>query len=230
MIDAADGPDWSWRRAGAAAATVQRHFHAECQEGFQARYVTHVTQQNPRHVLTIFRHTAHILLASSPRTLLLAMSLNPEPSAPEERAEHNLPPKSYADAAEEALQSGPQSHVNGEGRTDEVKTNGIHAAEDEEKTSHEGIGQDGSPKSPTARGHRRVSSRSSHKSSKSTQDNQPPKDMIENHINGNGNALTTVKPSQESELPPQDRRTDLKRRDSELTAGRQAGASWSKSK
>ncbi|EMD90881.1 hypothetical protein COCC4DRAFT_50058 [Bipolaris maydis ATCC 48331] len=158
------------------------------------------------------------------------MSLNPEPSAPEERAEHNLPPKSYADAAEEALESGPQSHVNGEGRSDEVKTNGIHAASDEEQTSHEGIGQDGSPKSPTARGHRRVSSRSSHKSSKSTQDTQLPKDMIERHVNGNGNALTTVKPSQESELPPQDRRTDLKRRDSELTAGRQAGASWSKSK
>lgn len=230
MIDAAAGPDLSWRRAGAAAATVQRHFHAECQEGFQARYVTHVTQQNPRHVLTSLQthcsYSAHFF----PRTLLPAMSLNPEPSAPEERAEHNLPPKSYADAAEEALESGPQSHVNGEGRSDEVKTNGIHAASDEEQTSHEGIGQDGSPKSPTARGHRRVSSRSSHKSSKSTQDTQLPKDMIERHVNGNGNALTTVKPSQESELPPQDRRTDLKRRDSELTAGRQAGASWSKSK
>ncbi|CAI6341880.1 unnamed protein product [Periconia digitata] len=37
------------------------------------------------------------------------MSLNPEPSQPDERAEHHLAPKSYADAAEEALQP-PQSH------------------------------------------------------------------------------------------------------------------------
>jgi 2-acylglycerol O-acyltransferase 2 len=156
------------------------------------------------------------------------MSLNPEPSAPEERAEHNLPPKSYADAAEEALESGPQSHANG--TTDEVKTNGIHPTSDEEKTSHEGVGQDGSPKSPTARGHRRVSSRSSRRSSNHTQENQPPKDMFESHTNGNGDALTSVKPSQDVELPEKDRRIDRKRRNSELTTGRQAGAGWSKSK
>lgn len=40
-----------------------------------------------------------------------AMSLNPEPAAPEEREAHNLPPKSFADAAQEALE--PQSHANG---------------------------------------------------------------------------------------------------------------------
>jgi hypothetical protein len=38
------------------------------------------------------------------------MSLNPEPSAPEERDAQQLPPKSYADAAEEALE--PESHAN----------------------------------------------------------------------------------------------------------------------
>jgi 2-acylglycerol O-acyltransferase 2 len=158
------------------------------------------------------------------------MSLNSEPSAPEERAAHDLPPKSYADAAEEALESGPHSHANGNGKTDEVKPNGTHVASDEEQTSHEGVGLDGSPKSPTARGHRRVSSRSSRRSSNHMNDTQPPKDMFESHTNGNGNALTTVKPSQELELPPKNRRVDRKRRDSELTAGRQAGAGWSKSK
>lgn len=35
--------------------------------------------------------------------------LNPEPAAPEEREAQHLPPKSYADAAEEALE--PQSHA-----------------------------------------------------------------------------------------------------------------------
>ncbi|TKA48308.1 hypothetical protein B0A49_12506 [Cryomyces minteri] len=47
------------------------------------------------------------------------MSLNPEPSRPEDRAEQHLPPKSYADAAEEAItgNGGPQvdGEVNGHG-------------------------------------------------------------------------------------------------------------------
>lgn len=61
-----------------------------------------------------------------------AMSLNPEPAAPEEREAHALPPKSFADAAHEALE--PQSHANGvngaaEGakHTDDVQTNGPKA-------------------------------------------------------------------------------------------------------
>lgn len=36
------------------------------------------------------------------------MSLNPEPADPQERQEHRLPPKSYADAAEEALETNGQ--------------------------------------------------------------------------------------------------------------------------
>jgi 2-acylglycerol O-acyltransferase 2 len=38
------------------------------------------------------------------------MSLNPEPSQPEERAEHDLAPKSYAEAAEEALDQPSPAH------------------------------------------------------------------------------------------------------------------------
>ncbi|KAJ4987176.1 diacylglycerol acyltransferase [Stagonosporopsis vannaccii] len=60
-----------------------------------------------------------------------AMSLNPEPAAPEERQAHDLPPKSFADAAQEALE--PRSHVNGADgaedttQPDDVKTDGPKA-------------------------------------------------------------------------------------------------------
>lgn len=61
-----------------------------------------------------------------------AMSLNPEPAAPEEREAHHLPPKSFADAAQEALE--PPSHANGTGgaaestaQHDDVKTEGPKA-------------------------------------------------------------------------------------------------------
>ena len=177
----------------------------------------------------------------------LAMSLNPEPSAPEERAEHHLPPKSYADAAEEALEpQQPQSHANGTdgtaehhgkkilGKANEVKTNGIKVPSEEDKTSLEGLGQE--PRSPTVKGHRRVSSRGSHGSLGRKQGEQVQKDMNGAHTNGNGkgngngDVLTSVKPQQEFQVAKADRRTDLKRRNSELTTGRQAGAGWSQSK
>ncbi|KAJ8116988.1 hypothetical protein OPT61_g1705 [Boeremia exigua] len=63
------------------------------------------------------------------------MSLNSEPAAPEEREAQHLPPKSFADAAQEALE--PQSHANGvngaaenttthgDGKTEGHKTNGV---------------------------------------------------------------------------------------------------------
>ncbi|KZM21133.1 2-acylglycerol O-acyltransferase [Ascochyta rabiei] len=52
----------------------------------------------------------------------VAMSLNAEPAAPEEREAQHLPPKSYADAAEEALE--PPSHANG---TDGAAESSAHA-------------------------------------------------------------------------------------------------------
>lgn len=60
-----------------------------------------------------------------------AMSLNPEPAAPEQREAQDLPPKSFADAAHEALE--PQSHANGADgaanttQHDDVKTDGPKA-------------------------------------------------------------------------------------------------------
>jgi len=174
------------------------------------------------------------------------MSLNPEPSMPEERAEQDLPPKSYADAAEEALQPdlGPPSHVNDsdgttedsarkvKGQIGEVNVRGLGLGSNEDDFSHEGIGQDGSPKSPTAKGHRRVSSRSSRASSSHKHGEKMENGVYERHPNANdsGDVLTSVKPQQEQEMAEADRRTDLKRRNSELTTGRQAGAGWAQSK
>lgn len=67
---------------------------------------------------------------SSPPT---TMSLNPEPAAPEEREAHNLPPKSFADAAQEALE--PQSHANGT----------VDAAGDSKDAEHAHKNSDGLP-------------------------------------------------------------------------------------
>jgi hypothetical protein len=168
------------------------------------------------------------------------MSLNSEPAAPEERAELHLPPKSYADAAEEALE--PASHANGTDgahdtvehvmhglrhKAEDVKTNGISASSRPDTEKLEGVGQDASPKSPTPKGHRRKGSRSSMGSSPRRNGGHMYTELVEEQPNGKGDALVTVKQSQELE---KDRRVDLKRRNSELKSGRQAGAGWAKSK
>jgi len=158
------------------------------------------------------------------------MSLNTEPSQPEERAAHDLPPKSYADAAEEALQ---QSHANPTDGTSErvagnihdIKTNGrikIPSPSDNDQLQFEGAGLDTSPKSPS-RGHRRKASLKSNgsigrKHGEHIRNNDGP----DAHGDANGHALTTGnKPA--STKPWQ-------RRDSTLQAGRRAGAGWSRSK
>lgn len=169
---------------------------------------------------------------------LPAMPLNSEPSVPEERAEQDLPPKSYADAAEEALE--PESHANQNDGTlertpkrlrskaEQVKTNGIRIPSDEDKESLEGVGQDASPKSPTVKGHRRVGSRSSHGSLGRKHGEHIENELYEKNQDGNGDALTSVKPPQGLEKTP--RTNPLKRRNSELKSGRQAGAGWARSK
>lgn len=165
------------------------------------------------------------------------MSLNPEPAAPEERAQLDLPPKSYADAAEQALE--PESHANhtdgtveeastrSRSKIDHVKSNGIKMPSATEMSSLEGVGQDATPKSPP-KGHRRKGSRGSHGSIGRKHGEQIDIDVFETHPNGNGDSLISVKPPPELE---KDRRTDkLKRRNSELKSGRQAGAGWARSK
>ena len=194
------------------------------------------TQQTPEYVVVT---SSHIPLSLVLPSSSLAMSLNPEPSAPDERAVHDLPPKSYADAAEEALE--PESHANhtdgtvehagrrSRGKADQVKANGIKIpSTDDDKDSLEGVGMDSSPKSPTVKGHRRVGSRSSHGSLGRKHGEHIENELYEKHQNGNGDALTSVKPPQELERVG---RTDgLKRRNSALKSGRQAGAGWARSK
>ncbi|KAJ4352700.1 diacylglycerol O-acyltransferase 1 [Ascochyta clinopodiicola] len=65
------------------------------------------------------------------------MSLNPEPAAPEEREAQHLPPKSYADAAEEALE--PPSHANGTNGAAESHAHADNAEKEGTKTNGVGI-------------------------------------------------------------------------------------------
>jgi hypothetical protein len=194
------------------------------------------------------------------------MSLNPEPAAPEERAQLDLAPRSYADAAEEALE--PASHVNGTDGTvedaklrlrskiDSVRANGVHipSVDDNDTLQHlrskvneknpngnttpprvdgadslEGIGLDASPKSPTAKGHRRKGSRTLVASGSHKHGEHMGTELYEKHLNGHGDTLISLKPQPELE---KDRRIDvaLKHRNQELKSGRQAGAGWGRSK
>ncbi|KAJ4344675.1 diacylglycerol O-acyltransferase 1 [Didymosphaeria variabile] len=177
------------------------------------------------------------------------MSLNAEPSQPEERADHNLAPKSYAAAAEEALQNEPepeaQSHESQtDGALDDAKdalkkkvrdhhkdnqTNGTKVIRIVPAEEYEGEGQDNSPKSPSRNSHRRKSSLKSNGSIGRKYGEQLQYEMFEKHKDGNGDALTSVKPTADFEL---ETRTDKKpmRRNSELKSGRQAGEGWHKSK
>lgn len=161
------------------------------------------------------------------------MSLNSEPAAPQEREAHNLPPKSYADAAEEGLFNDAPAQGNGAAKENKAKnlasiqTNGVITPPADDKEQYEGAGQDSSPRSPT-RGHRRVSSKKSNGSLGRKHGEQLQKDMFEKHQDANGKALTSVKPSDDYEEETQTS-AQPKERDS-LTSGRQAGAGWHTSK
>ncbi|KAF2737895.1 DAGAT-domain-containing protein [Polyplosphaeria fusca] len=167
------------------------------------------------------------------------MSLNAEPSVPEEREAHHLPPKSYAEAAEEAIHDA--SHVNGidgahERRAEKIaniQTNGkikIPAEADQEQ--YEGAGQDSSPKSPTVKSHRRKVSHKSNGSVDRKQNGNVENDVYEKHENHNGQPLLSVKPPQELEdSHRKDKRsTQAQAQKKELKSGRQAGAGWQQSK
>lgn len=51
-------------------------------------------------------------------------ALNPEPADPQERAEHDLPPKSYADAAQEAIDSSQAENGHDYGKSNGSERNG----------------------------------------------------------------------------------------------------------
>jgi 2-acylglycerol O-acyltransferase 2 len=134
----------------------------------------------------------------------LQMSLSTEPSQPDERAAHDLPPKSYAEAAE-APEAPEELHVK------------VQAEQ------FEGAGLDSSPKSPT-RGHRRKTSLVKSNGSIGRKHGEHIHDDAHVHDHGHGHRLTTIKPRADANAKA------LTRRDSTLQTGRQAGAGWSKSK
>ncbi|KAF2793859.1 DAGAT-domain-containing protein [Melanomma pulvis-pyrius CBS 109.77] len=162
-----------------------------------------------------------------------------EPSQPEEREALALPPKSYAEAAEEAL-NGESHHEATDGTKEKkaknignLQTNGKiripSGRQDKEQTELEGAGQDNSPKSPT-RGHRRKVSLKLNGSAGRKQG--------EHLSNGTKEPLTSVKLDKDDDDDDDDDQTvarrkegtPKKRRGSSLKSGRQAGASWQKSK
>ncbi|KAH7132494.1 diacylglycerol acyltransferase-domain-containing protein [Dendryphion nanum] len=163
--------------------------------------------------------------------------LNPEPSAPEDREANHLPPKSYVEAAEEALEA-PSTRPSSSHASDDTaehnkheeprqhKTNSKHSngrisistAEDREQ--YEGEGQDNSPKSPT-RGHKRKVSQKSNGSIGRNEGQQPDYDIFKKHQNADGHPLTSAKPPSKYENRAQDQ---------QLTTGREAGAGWHTSK
>lgn len=145
------------------------------------------------------------------------MSLNAEPSQPEERAAHDLPPKSYAEAAEEAREA-PHSHADQTDGTPHVH----HAADAVQKVNaeeFEGAGLDSSPRSPT-RGHRRKTSHHSN-GSIGRKHGEHIHATTEDH-HGDGDTLASLRSSTNPK--------PLARRRSTLQTGRRAGAGWSRSK
>ncbi|KAF2702922.1 diacylglycerol O-acyltransferase 2A [Pleomassaria siparia CBS 279.74] len=160
-----------------------------------------------------------------------------EPSLPEERAAQDLAPKSYAEAAEEALQI--ESHDSAIDETKDPKPKNmkslqlnrkikIPSGEDKEQNKPEDADQDNnSPKSPTARGQRRKGS--------SVKSNGSIGRKHGEHItNGTKKSLTSfdlnLEPEEDAVTPRKNGSPKKKRRDSELKSGRQAGAGWQRSK
>ena len=126
--------------------------------------------------------------------------LNPEPSKPTERKKNHLPPKSYADAAEENL---PQSNDNG-------------AAMPE---LYSGQGEDEAPRTPKRHMHKKSSSQRLNGHAKEKKERRV---VIERFTDKDGEHLVSLEPS--DVRIPMARRTN-----SELLSGRKAGARWAQS-
>lgn len=142
-------------------------------------------------------------------------ALNSEPADPQERAEHQLPPKSYADAAQEATENGLTSNGH-----DYEKTNGSSSQEN-------GTAEKAASVTVNAGG-------------KSTEERV----VFERYSNGNGSVLTSVRPDpnyeehlkHDREVAPrktvESSKSKPRRQDtpkSQLKSGRKAGAGWQQS-
>ena len=162
------------------------------------------------------------------------MSLNPEPSQPEEREVQHFAPTSYAEAAEEG--ASPHSHTNGLDGVKEINAQSVlmngsirpSILQEPDKEQYEGSGQDNTPRSPIRKGHKRNSSLRSNGSKKAKKDERSNSQMYEQYKDGDGELLTSMKPSDnyEKELR-QDK--EVKKKD-QLVPGRMAGAGWQRSR
>ena len=162
------------------------------------------------------------------------MSLNPEPSQPEEREAQHLAPKSYAGAAEEG--ASPHSHTNGLDGVEELNaqsilTNGSirpTTPQEPDKEQYEGSGQDNTPRSPIRKGHKKNSSSRSNGSKKVKKDERSNSQMYEQYKDGDGELLTSMKPSDNYEKELRQEKKEAKK--DQLVPGRMAGAGWQRSR
>lgn len=142
-------------------------------------------------------------------------TLNSEPADPQERAENNLPPKSYADVAQEPAEDDTtengQSSQNGDGSS--FKSNGTVKKTPSNKANAEG---------------------------KPTED----KIVLEKYLNGDGSVLASVRPDPSynealqhdkkvaPRKPAESSKSKSKKQDtprSQLKSGRKAGEGWQQS-
>ena len=162
------------------------------------------------------------------------MSLNPEPSQPEEREVQHFVPKSYAEAAEEG--ASPHSHTNGLDGVKEINAQSVlmnssirpSILQEPDKEQYEGSGQDNTPRSPIRKGRKRGSSSRSNGFEKAKKDERSNSQMYEQYKDGDGELLTSMKPSDNYEEPRQDKK-EVKKKD-QLVPGRMAGAGWQRSR
>ena len=141
-----------------------------------------------------------------------AWGLNPEPSQPAERRENHLPPKSYADAAEEAID------------------NYMKNAHDI-PMAYEGNGEDDAPRSPV-RKPRHTKSGSLH--TNGVRKDRSDRKVVEEDLESSGRgSLTTVKLSQEYRESLRQAKKEKPAAEgsgvSALVSGRTAGAGWERS-
>ena len=133
-------------------------------------------------------------------------SLNAEPSQPTEREESHLPPKTYADAAEEGLNyDGPPTPM-----------------------EFVGHGEDEAPRSPMRKLQHKKSGSLRSNGSKKGRDNAG--ELQEKIQDGGREKLTSVKASPEYfESLRRDEKDKMSKKNNELVSGRRAGAGWERS-
>lgn len=177
--------------------------------------------------------------------------IEPEPSAPGERNDLKLPPKSYAEAAEQdipcsyadAVQLPPPPPADDETppvkakkKSPLPKKNGAVGlpALDIAKAEYTGRGMDDSPRSPSrnykAMSPRRVSLEKAKKSkAKPAKEEEVTNGVVfEKYEAPDGDKLISVKPSDEYDQEPHQQTSQHKK--GGLVSGRRAGAGWSTSR